>query len=170
MTDINEMMQNISFTNKRYIGKLIDSKLLPKTDEGLTCCRWCNKGVKPPRRTLCSKECEHELNLRINGRYLRNCIYIRDNGICNICNIDTKKTAKMALLLTGKEKEDFLKNHNISLKRKIWKCRHGGGLWDGDHIVTVKDGGGCSGLENMRTLCISCHKIITATMGGRKKK
>ena len=179
MNDINSIQlyeldlnlnQHTKSSNKRYIGKLIDSKLLPKTDDGLTCCRWCGKGVKPPRRTICSKECEHELNLRINGRYLRNCIYERDHGICSICNIDTKKTAKEANLLVGKDKEEYLKKYNISLKRKIWKSRHGGGLWDGDHIVTVKDGGGCAGLENMRTLCIMCHKIITSQTGTRKKK
>ena len=92
--DLNTNMMNCNLhANKRYIGKLIDSKLLPKID-GLTCCRWCGKGVLPPRRTMCSAECEHELNLRINGRYLRNCVYMRDKGICNLCNIDTKKTAK----------------------------------------------------------------------------
>ena len=147
--------------NKRYMGKLIDSKLLPRTEDGLPCCRWCQKGVKPPRRTLCSKECEHELNLRTSGRYLRDCVYKRDNGICSICNIDTKKTAKNALFLIGSMREEFLKQYKISLKRKIWTRRHGGGLWDADHIIPVKDGGGCSSLENMRTLCISCHKIIT---------
>ena len=145
----------------RYIGKLIDSKLLEKTEEGLTCCRWCQKGVKPPRRTLCSPECEHELKLRTNGNYLRHCIYIRDRGICAICNVDTKKTAKMALSLNDEDKINYLKGLNISLKRKIFVKKFGGSLWDADHIVPVKDGGGLCGLENMRTLCILCHKIIT---------
>jgi len=145
----------------RYMGKLIDSKLLPKTEEGLTCCRWCQKGVKPPRRTLCSPECEHELKLRTNGNYLRHCIYIRDRAICAICNIDTKKTAKNALLLNDDERNNYLKSLNISLKRKIFVKKFGGSLWDADHIIPVKDGGGLCGLENMRTLCISCHKIIT---------
>jgi hypothetical protein len=49
----------------------------------------------------------------------------------------------------------------ISLKRKIWIRKHGGGLWDADHILAVKDGGGMCGLDNMRTLCIPCHKIVT---------
>ena len=146
---------------QRYMGKLIDSSLLPKTPEGLPCCRWCNKGVSPPRRTLCSKECEHELKLRISGRYLRDCVYNRDKGICKICNIDTKQIARDANNMTGVDKNNFLTQYNISLKRKIWIKKHGGGLWDADHIVPVKDGGGLCGLDNMRTLCISCHKIIT---------
>ena len=160
-TDSKEENKTFIKLPSRYIGKLIDSKLLPRTEEGLPCCRWCNKGVNPPRRTLCSKECEHELKLRISGRYLRDCVYKRDNAICAICNIDTKLLALNAILLKGDERDAYLKEYKISLKRKIWIRRHGGGLWDADHIVPVKDGGGCSSLENMRTLCISCHKIIT---------
>ena len=145
----------------RYIGKCIPAKLLPKDENGLTCCRWCGKGVKPPRRTMCSPECVHELLLRTNGRYLRDCVYKRDKGICELCKIDTKKIAKEALHLKTEEREVFLKKYNISLKRKIWKRKHGGGLWDADHIIAVKDGGGSCGLENIRTLCIKCHKIVT---------
>jgi 5-methylcytosine-specific restriction enzyme A len=147
--------------NNRYMGKCIPAILLPKNEEGLPCCRWCGKGVKPPRRTMCSPECVHELQLRTNGRYLRDCVYNRDKGICQMCKIDTKKIAKEALQLMTEQKEIFLKKHSISLKRKIWKKKHGGGLWDADHIIAVKDGGGSCGLENIRTLCIKCHKIVT---------
>ena len=73
----------------------------------------------------------------------------------------TKKIAKEALQLRTEEKEIFLKKYSISLKRKIWKRKHGGGLWDADHIIPVKDGGGSCGLENIRTLCIKCHKVVT---------
>ena len=150
-------------SKKRYMGKLIDAKLLPKDENGLTCCRWCGNGVKPPRRTMCSPECAHEIQLRMNGRYLRQCVYKRDKGICAICNIDTKKIAKEALKLQGDERKQFLINNKISLKRKIWKRKYGGGLWDADHIISVKNGGGECGLENMRTLCIPCHKLVTKT-------
>jgi len=147
--------------NNRYMGKCIPAKLLPVDENGLPCCRWCNKGVKPPRRTMCSPECVHELQLRTSGRYLRDCVYKRDKGICYMCKIDTKKTAKEALQLNTNEKETFLKTYSISLKRKIWIKKHGGGLWDADHIIAVKDGGGSCGLENIRTLCIKCHKVVT---------
>ena len=151
----------MSNDNKRFTGKLIDAKLLPKNEEGLTCCRWCNKGVKPPKRTMCSPECVHEIRLRTSGRYLRDCVYKRDKGICSICKTDTKKIAKTALSLQGDERSEYLKSLNISLKRKIWIRKHGGGLWDADHIIAVKDGGGECGLENLRTLCIACHKKVT---------
>ncbi len=155
---------------KRYLGRLVDAKLLPKNEDGLTCCRWCGKGVKPPKRTMCSKECVHELNLRINGRYLRDCVYMRDKGICAICNIDTKQTVKTIRSLYGDMKTKFLEEYSISPKRKIWIQKHGGGLWDADHIIPVKEGGGMCGLENIRTLCIKCHKAETKTLAGKNKK
>ena len=55
------------------------------------------------------------------------------------------------------------------VKRKIWKRKHGGGLWDADHIIAVKDGGGLCGLENIRTLCIKCHKNVTKELLSKKK-
>ena len=147
--------------NNRFIGKLIDAKYLPKNQNGETLCRWCNKAVKPPRRTMCSAECAHEIRIRTSNKYLRECIYKRDKGICEICNLDTKKIAKEALKLDLEQRVNYLKEYNISIKRKIWKRKFGGGLWDADHILPVKDGGGSCGLENLRTLCISCHKLVT---------
>ena len=158
-------MQN---DNKRYMGKYIDAKDLPKDENGLTCCRWCGKGVKPPRRTMCSEECSHEMQIRTNGRYLRDCVFKRDKGICKLCNIDTKKVAKTALSLFGSERVKYLVDNSISLKRKIWVRKHGGGLWDADHIIPVKDGGGMCGLENVRTLCIKCHKLVTKSLYDKK--
>ena len=141
--------------------KLKPRYMLKKNDEGYIMCRMCGMSVLPPRRTMCSKECVHELRLRTSARYVRDCLYMRDKGICCKCKIDTKKIAKTALSLDGDEKKEFLKKYNISLKRKIWKRKHGGGLWDADHIIAVKDGGGCCGLDNYQTLCISCHKNKT---------
>ena len=148
-------------SNDRYGSKLVPAKLLPKNESGFVSCRWCGGDVKPPRRTMCSPECVHELLIRRDNRYIRDCLFKRDKGICIICKIDTKKIAKKAITLNGKDKEDYLKEYNIGIKRKIWKRKHGGGLWDADHIVPVKQGGGQCGLDNLRTLCIKCHKQVT---------
>ena len=149
--------------NNRFLGKLIDFKKLPKNENGEILCRWCSKAVKPPRRTMCSSECSHEIRIRTSNKYLRECIFQRDNGICEICNLDTKLLAKTALNLDIEKRNIFLRENNISLKRKIWKRKFGGGLWDADHILPVKDGGGLCDLGNLRTLCISCHKLVTAS-------
>ena len=148
-------------STNRYFKKLIDARLLPKNAEGLTCCRWCGKGVKPPRRTMCSPECAKEIRIRSSHKFMKQEVYKRDKGICAICKIDTKVIAKNAVKLTPKEKEIYLQNFDIPFSRKIWKRKFGGGLWDADHIIPVKNGGGCCGLDNLRTLCIPCHKNIT---------
>ena len=147
---------------KRFMGKLLDYKLLPKDENGKVKCRWCENPVLPPRRTMCSAECAHEIKLRCNGKYLRECVFKRDKGICSLCHVDTKQIAKTALSFNClDDKLEYLKKMNISPKRKIWKRKFGGGLWDADHILMVKDGGGQCGLDNLRTLCISCHKSRT---------
>ena len=102
------------------MGKLKHSSLLEKNEEGLTKCRWCSGSVLPPRRTMCSKECVHELKLRTSGRYLRGHVYKRDRGVCSECSIDTKDIAKKALCIVDSEKrKEFLKENNIC--RKCYK-------------------------------------------------
>ena len=34
-------------------------------------------------------------------------------------------------------------------------------LWDADHILPVAEGGGECDLENIRTLCLICHRRVT---------
>ena len=110
---------------------------------------------------MCSPECVHEILIRTSTNYLRTCVYKRDKAICSLCGVDTKDIAKKAIDLVGIDRESYLKENNISLKRKIWIKKHGGGLWDADHIIPVVKGGGLCGLDNLRTLCIKCHKNET---------
>lgn len=100
---------------------------------------------------------------------MRTCVYKRDKAICALCNIDTKEIAKKAINLVGEEREAYLKEHSISLKRKIWIKKHGGGLWDADYIIPVVKGGGLCGLDNLRTLCIKCHKNETKKLNSKSK-
>ena len=128
-------------------------------------CRWCGLEVPIGRRSFCGSDCIHEYRIRTQPRYVRECVYKRDNGYCALCNVDTKEIAKQ--LLNEKDKDnlrDLLTLYNISSKRKIWKKKYGGGLWDADHIIPVCKGGGQCDLDNYRTLCISCHKAETSKL------
>jgi 5-methylcytosine-specific restriction endonuclease McrA len=40
-------------------------------------------------------------------------------------------------------------------------------LWDADHIVAVAEGGGQCDLDNLRTLCVACHREATARLRAR---
>ena len=75
--------------------------------------------------------------------------------------------------MSRSDKEKWFRQHHIPVTRKLWKGKLGGGLWDADHIIRVADGGGMCGLENIRTLCIPCHKSVTAagaTEAARKRR
>ena len=43
-------------------------------------------------------------------------------------------------------------------------------LWDADHVVPVVEGGGGCDLENIRTLCLICHRKATAELRERMKR
>jgi 5-methylcytosine-specific restriction endonuclease McrA len=40
-------------------------------------------------------------------------------------------------------------------------------LWDADHILPVAEGGGQCDLDNLRTLCVPCHREATAQLRQR---
>jgi 5-methylcytosine-specific restriction protein A len=151
----------------RYL-KLIPAKDLPKSENGYNLCRFCNKEVLPPKKTMCSPECVHQILLRTSNKYLRNCIFQRDKGICSLCNIDTKKIAKDIINADNELKMELIKKYQIPKNRRIWIKKCGGGLWDADHILPVMMGGGCSDLNNLRTLCIICHKEVTKSLKKNK--
>lgn len=39
-----------------------------------------------------------------------------------------------------------------------------------DHIIPVIEGGGCCGLDNLRTLCLACHRRQTAGLAKRRSE
>jgi 5-methylcytosine-specific restriction protein A len=155
--------QNLPPRYMKGMGR-IDPTTLPIDENGNRCCRYCDGPItQKRRRTFCSETCVDEYLIRTDGNYLRKRVYQRDKGCCAICGIDTKVIARKLLELPigSEEREKILTDHRISHTRKIKPRKNGGGLWDADHIIPVKDGGGQCGLENLRTLCISCHKLIT---------
>jgi 5-methylcytosine-specific restriction endonuclease McrA len=43
-------------------------------------------------------------------------------------------------------------------------------LWDADHIVPVAEGGGECDLDNLRTLCLLCHREATRQLRERLRE
>ena len=48
--------------------------------------------------------------------------------------------------------------------RAWWKKN---ALWECDHILPVAEGGGFCTIDNLRTLCVECHKAKTAELHAR---
>ena len=117
------------------------------------------------RRTFCSDACVHEWRLRSSTSYLRDCVLARDRGICAICHTDTVSLRRRIMRLPFPERMRELKalqqRGAIRKGRKSW--------WEADHILPVVEGGD-SNLDNVRTLCIACHRAVTSELRERRKK
>ena len=130
-----------------------------KGPNGEPLCRWCETEVKPPKRTFCgNKNCLHEWQLRTRPAYMRKCVKARDKETCQICKLDCKTYQKKLQHLYATDLAEFTRQIRglKAAERRLY-----GTLWDVDHIVPVSEGGGECGLENVRTLCIWCHRNET---------
>ena len=140
-------------------GGRVRRNALPTGPNGLPLCRWCEMEVLAKRRrTFCSDYCVDQHRLRTDPGYLRDRVFARDKGVCALCQADTvaiysalkrsRGTARVAgLSLYGMQ--------TISSRRS---------LWDADHIRPVAEGGGQCDLDNLRTLCLPCHREATARL------
>lgn len=151
----------------REINKKLREPLRGKIETGTEnfLCRWCGKEVPKRRRTFCSNECVHEHRLRSNIDYMRENVFKRDHGICIKCGLDCEKLKLDAISILEKfdsyKAAEFLVLHNIPVGRIKGFLSRRLSLWDADHIVSVRNGGGGCGLTGMRTLCSGCHARLT---------
>mmetsp|Transcript_2410 Transcript_2410/g.3403 ORF Transcript_2410/g.3403 Transcript_2410/m.3403 type:complete len:348 (-) Transcript_2410:23-1066(-) len=154
-------------------------------------CRWCSQesNLKPKGNrkgtTFCSRGCLHEHMIRTSSNYVRKCLLIRDEGVCQICGFDAQGLYRKAYRAIhdykpeGKvEKSEFKSGREAALQSVLagtpyekikvklsrrWSIKNGQ-FWDADHIVPVIKGGGLKGLSNFRTLCKPCHQQATAEL------
>jgi 5-methylcytosine-specific restriction endonuclease McrA len=101
-----------------------------------------------------------EWRLRSDPGYLREKVLERDGGICSICGVDCLLAGRQLKRLRGAAR----------LKALLHWGLHAGSrksLWDADHIVPVVEGGGECDLQNIRTLCLKCHRTVTAELRAR---
>ena len=112
----------------------------------------CAREVQKPRRNWFSEDCIHNWKVRNDPQYVRSLVFRRDGGICAICADNTE--AIRAATITAE-----LRTHDPG-----WVARYRKSRWQADHIIPVVRGGGQCGLENYRTLCIPCHKTVTAKL------
>lgn len=133
---------------------------LPKGPTGRPLCRWCNLEVPPRRFTFCSEWCVHEWRLRTDPGYVRERVLQRDRGICAICKVDARAAYFELKRSRGTHRLKLLAHWGLKrISRKT--------LWDADHIIPVVEGGGECDLENLRTLCLICHRAQTLALRQR---
>src|SRR5271165_979804 len=142
-------------------GGWADRASLPKGENGRNLCRWCNLEVARGRITFCSDWCVEEWRLRSDPGYLREKVLARDRGICALCRVDCEAVWRNLRRLRGAARLKLLRDWGL---KPGWRKS----LWDADHIVPVVEGGGECDLENIRTLCLKCHRAATAELRKRR--
>jgi 5-methylcytosine-specific restriction endonuclease McrA len=144
-------------------------------------CRGCGRPVPKGRRNWCGEACIEEMRVRNWPGHARVKVLERDGGICAGCGRDCpalerrlKSFAKSMYefgALMGEEKISGYRRHERIRK---WLNRFGlhlgDSLWQADHIVPVVEGGGGCGLDNLRTLCVPCHKRETRELARRRAR
>lgn len=151
--------------------KIKSAKFTPiKTDaNGNVLCRWCRSVVKPPRKTFCNDACVFEWKIRSNPSFARKEVFKRDKGICAECGLDTKSLGKgLKRPLKDETKEQWVKRVD-ALRKKYSIPKYRKTLYDVDHIVPVCEGGGSCGLDNLRLLCLFCHRKHTTKLLQKRK-
>ena len=155
-------------------------------------CRWCGLDVhrlSKKRRTFCSDECVHEFMIRSNSSYIRQYIAKRDKYTCQICGLDCKGFVRKLWRYVNEHYGELQKTpvyadpRNYRHARKSlevqffeilgmqWVNTHGRSTYyDVDHIHEVVKGGGQCGEENLRLLCLGCHRIETKRLRAELKK
>ena len=115
------------------------------TNGRAACLQCCGDIVDPRRSTFCGKDCADVFYVKSRPDHARLRVFERDKGICQKCGKDVFEG-------TGRKR----------------RSRGTGDLWQADHILPVVEGGGECTLANLRTLCIICHNIETASLAKRR--
>lgn len=159
-------MHNRSMSTTRTMpGGWADRNTLPKGANGRNLCRWCNLEVPKDRLTFCSNWCVEEWRLRTDPGYLREKVLERDRGICGQCGVDCLAAWRHLKRARGLSRLKALADWGFRPGAALRKS-----LWDADHIVPVVEGGGECDLQNIRTLCLKCHRVATAQLRARRLK
>jgi 5-methylcytosine-specific restriction protein A len=146
--------------SRAMLGGPADRSALPTGAAGRALCRWCNLEVPEGRLTFCSEWCVEEWKLRSNPGHLRARTLERDRGVCALCKTDCVAEWNHLRRLRGAARLRAFAQWGL-------KPRARQSLWDADHIVPVVEGGGECDLSNIRTLCLKCHRTVTAELKKR---
>lgn len=152
-----------------------DLKRMPKGPNGRNLCRRCSTEVPVGRRTFCSDKCVEEWLVRSDPRRARKYVLERDNGVCAKCRRDTLDDQNVLDQIRRGRNGDWRERLVAEAVRRGYSQRDGTSylwgsrrsLWDADHIVPVVEGGGNSDVDNLRTLCLPCHKEETRLLRAR---
>jgi 5-methylcytosine-specific restriction enzyme A len=146
-------------------GRYPAIKDLPIGPGGRHLCRECGAEVPKRRRSFCGDDCVDAWTARTSAAGLRRVTFKRDKGVCAVCGLDADKLTKLLRKIRRLNRDLWLEAHRI-----LGTSRHPRRtLWEADHIVPVVENGGECGVDNIRTLCIWCHRQATGQLQRRRR-
>ena len=129
-------------------------------------CRYCGEEVPKGRLYWCCAEHVHLALVECDPNYQRNAVKKRDKGVCADCGTDTVELKRLVMELVIRSRPEY-DQRGFGDHTRMYDVLQGLGfkrnqsLWEMDHIVPVIEGGQNT-LDNLRTLCVPCHKRDTA--------
>ena len=87
----------------------------------------------------------------------------RDGGVCAHCGLNTIKEHGKLKRARGDIRSALMRHWGLNARMRK-------SLWDADHILPVTEGGGECDLDNIRTLCLRCHRLVTAQLRERIRR
>lgn len=87
----------------------------------------------------------------------------RDRGICAHCGLNAIREQIRLKRARGDVRAALLQHWGLNARARR-------SLWDADHILPVAEGGGECDLDNIRTLCLRCHRVVTAQLRERIRR
>lgn len=156
---------------------------------GRKCCAFCAEPVAKGRRTYCSEDCA-AMGRHAGAIGPREVLWLRDRGVCQLCGLNTDEEAAYHALC-GDVPKFYRRHQHVELgEGPHWLYRYGHAVeyileshgadtnrtdtWDMDHVIGVEiytgDPEYLNDLGNLRTLCIPCHRKVTAQQAADRAK
>ena len=162
----------------RHLRQISAGDLRKRLDRPKRHCTWCGEPVGKGRRTWCSDDCYREFASRCDPQTIRRQVGGRDKGVCAECGVDTDAHKKLMKATVTRMQAFYglFDVHSFARRkgRRWLPCRcpactiEDQFAWEADHIVPVIEGGGLTGIDNFRTLCLACHKRASAELAARR--
>jgi len=189
-TAANLVVSTISGSKDRYEGGAKERAITNQLNNYATkedmavlngqACVWCGGPFLCSNGAhYCSYKCAETGRLRRGGMYsstrIREQLFALEKGVCQMCGVDAHSLFVKLQALQPAERLNCLLNAKWKLPRKCKSTDRLLGdpqehdLWQADHKVAVAEGGGGSGLDNLRTLCTPCHAHETEQLFARLK-
>lgn len=175
-------------------GRTVSLRQRVKDTEGRPLCRWCGGLVKRPRISWCDDECVKEYKAAIalmSSEGQREYLMKLESGVCRVCGVDAERLLgrmqrayELLMHWSGVPQQGrntppyrHIRGQAMFLIGRAVKRRIGRdpgkklnldrSWWEADHVVPLVEGGAHT-MDNLRTLCIWCHRDATKALAGRR--